>query len=78
MTSDDDLYTLVETSNHQPLKLYVYNAESDTSREVRGKVRDLLYLLSLKSRKYIDEEFSVGFMGILYKLSTKGANPQRY
>jgi len=37
MATDDDLYTLVETHNHQSLKLYVYNAETDACREVRER-----------------------------------------
>ena len=34
MAAEDDLYSLVETHNHQALKLYIYNAETDACREV--------------------------------------------
>lgn len=34
-TSDDDLYTLIEASNHKQIKLYVYNSETDSCREVQ-------------------------------------------
>ena len=35
MTSgDDDLYSLIESHNHQEVKLYVYNSETDACREV--------------------------------------------
>ena len=37
LVTGDDLYTLVETHNHQTLKLYVYNAELETCREVGGR-----------------------------------------
>ena len=31
---DDDFYSMVESNNHKQIKLYVYNSESDSSREV--------------------------------------------
>ena len=34
MMNEDDFYSLVENSNHKELKLYVYNVDSDTCREV--------------------------------------------
>ena len=37
LVTGDDLYTLVETHNYQTLKLYVYNAELETCREVGGR-----------------------------------------
>lgn len=33
---DDDFYSMIEASNHKQIKLYVYNSESDSSREVWG------------------------------------------
>ena len=31
---DDDLYSLIESHDHQEIKLYVYNADTDGCREV--------------------------------------------
>ena len=35
MSTDDDFYTLIENNNHKQLRLYVYNSEMDSCREVR-------------------------------------------
>ena len=37
-SSDDDLYTLIESNNHKEIKLFVYNSDQDTCREVRSAV----------------------------------------
>ena len=34
MGPDDDLYSVVEANNQQTVRLYVYNCELDTCREV--------------------------------------------
>ena len=31
---DDDLYSLIESHDHQEIKLYVYNADTESCREV--------------------------------------------
>ena len=36
VAGDDDLYSLIESHNHQEIKLYVYNADTDSCREVRA------------------------------------------
>ena len=37
MVGDDDLYTLIENNNHKELKLFVFNSDSDTCREVSAQ-----------------------------------------
>lgn len=34
MSTDDDFYTLIENNDHKQLRLYVYNSEMDSCREV--------------------------------------------
>ena len=34
MTGDDDLFTLIENNNNRQLKLFVYNSDQDSCREV--------------------------------------------
>ena len=34
LTEQEDLFTLIESNEGKPLKLYVYNSETDASREV--------------------------------------------
>ena len=41
MSTDDDFYTLIENNDHKQLRLYVYNSEMDSCREVGG-ARSLL------------------------------------
>lgn len=40
MVGDDDLYTLIENNNHKELKLFVFNSDSDTCREVSAQSCD--------------------------------------
>ena len=35
MTGDDDIFSLIENNNNKQLKLFVYNSEQDSCREVR-------------------------------------------
>ena len=34
LSEQEDLFTLIESNEGKPLKLYVYNSETDASREV--------------------------------------------
>ena len=34
LSEQDDLFTLIESSEGKPLRLFVYNSETDASREV--------------------------------------------
>jgi hypothetical protein len=44
----EDLFSLIEAHEGRPLKLYVYNTETDHCREVRDKKRPLEILLFIK------------------------------
>ena len=34
MSGDDDLFNLIESNNNKQVRLYVYNADTDSCREV--------------------------------------------
>ena len=36
MSAEDDLFTFVENNNNKQVRLYVYNSDSETLREVSG------------------------------------------